>query len=249
MTSQRTHNAGGPTIEVSAADATWAARWEWQRLAERTFAERVALVADTVWQRGYTLSYVGAYTAVAEQVGDAATNAAITNPTAGATLHRLVAVADDAAAQVNGQQVFAPPADSRTRAAAQVGAGLDGGPQPWKPVAEQAWAGGVRAGAIAGALNAATDIIIGWRARGGDHLPTDVRVDAQPMRAWVADLLAGINRDTVTAAAGRRPAAAPTAAQLASQDQAPGVNAAPAPRNRREPTTPAAATTARSRAR
>jgi hypothetical protein len=199
---------------------------EWRRLEAVPLQARAELVADRGWQSGYSSGYPTAYTATAVRIAAAATDAAVANPRAWLTLQPLAVAASDAVARFRPGEQFAPPADRRTvasaRAAAQ--AAIGAGRQPAPAVADVARSAGHTAGALAGTLTAATDVLIGWRARGGEALAGELTINGQPGRAWVADLLASTNRDT--AAPFAPPRSAPsvgrlTAAQLARQDQTP----------------------------
>ncbi len=251
MAPQNTHSTNAAAFEVEAADAAWDARWQWQRLAGRPVGDRIALVADQVWQQGYALAYRDAYATVAQRVAEQATRAAPDNRAARPTLSRLAAAALAVGDRADGGPPAAPPTDQRTLAAATAAAGGDRH-QPWKPLAYTAWNGALPAGTIAGTLAAATDIVIDWRARRGHATATDVTVHDRPATAWVADLLAAVNRDTVNTGPGRPDGAGHpvTAAQLARQDQAEGaapVAAAPVAGRRAHPAAAAAAGHARSR--
>jgi hypothetical protein len=249
MPPQHTHRTNPSTFEVDAAEATWAARWDWQRLAGRASADRIALVTDQVWQRGYALAYRDAYSTVTQRVVAAATRGAVDNAEARPTLARLAAAALAADDQAQTRPLLAPPADPRTLAAATHLADSDAH-QPWKPVAHTAWTGSLSAGTIAGTLAAATDTVIGWRARGGHHLADEATVHGRPAPAWIADLLAGINHHTVSTGPGG-PGGGPTAARLARQDHAAGTagpSAAPVAGRRPDPAPgPTTASHARSR--
>ena len=209
---------------VVALDATALARREWNRLAGMPADVRAALVADTVWNREYPPAYRTAYLAAASRIAVAAADAATAYPGAWATLHQLAASAGEAISRLDPGHPLPPPADRPTVTAARLAAGKPGQQPAWERVADTAVAGSRAAGAVAGTVTAATDILIGWRDRSGPFLAEGVTVNGQPAGAWVADLLARVNREIVTvhtaAAAFDR-----TAAQLAHEDQAPGVSA------------------------
>lgn len=201
-----------------------AARDAWPRLEQRVSIDaRVALVADTAWQSGYADSYRSAYTTTAAHIADSAATASTRNPHAWLTLHELGVAAGDAITQLNPDGHLIPPADQRTITAARMAAHT-AAPEPAVAVAETAWTAGRTAGTVAGTITATSDILVGWRARGGHTLAGALPINGQPGRAWVADLLATANRDTTAPLASHQ--AAPgvgglTAAQLARQDQAP----------------------------
>lgn len=200
---------------------------EWHRLADRSAAERIKLVADDVWRRWYRPTYHSAYTAAASQIAAAATDAAVANPTAWTTLHQLAAAAGQAISAQHPEALLVPPADHRTLAAAESAAAAPNS-AAWQSVAAMAWTGSRAAATIAGTEHACADVLAGWRRRGGLATAEGTAVDGQPARAWIGDLLATLNRDAATDTTS---ALAPvrTAAQLAREDQAPGA----------APTTPA----------
>jgi hypothetical protein len=196
------------------------ARQEWNRLAGMPSAARAALVADTVWNREYGPAYRTAYATAASRIAAAATQAAAANPNAWLTLHQLAAAAGEAISRLEPQHPAAPPADRRTVTDAQVHF-LEPDQQPsWRRVATIAAAGARRAGTQAGTLTAATDILTGWRGRSGHALAEGGVVHGKPVRAWVGELLATVNREIATRAGAipRR-----TAARLAREDHAPSV--------------------------
>ncbi|MEN3308874.1 MAG: hypothetical protein V7603_5076 [Micromonosporaceae bacterium] len=238
------------TPEAAEADDTLTAgRREWMRLADSSAATRITLVVDLVWQREYPAAYHAAYAGVASQITQEVARAAVANPHAWMTLHHLTGAAIDALTRRDTHTFLAPPADRRTLTAGRRAAEQSGQPEPWTAVAQAALAGTVTAARIAGALTAATDVVTGWRTRGGDRLAADALVDGQPARAWVADLLAGINRDTILAARPAAPAAT-TAAGLARQDTAaPAAGPAAATGRRDSRSAAAPSTTARARSR
>jgi hypothetical protein len=209
--------------------ANAAAEREWRRLADLPTADRVALVADTVWGHAYPPAYRAAYIDAASQIGDRATQAANNNPGARQPLLLLYVAVVDAISQLNPGQPFTPPADHNTVAVTRAAADTPGRQPAWQRVADAAWVRGQTAGILHGTLTAATDVMTGWRAHGGDELAETVSIDGRPGRHWVATLLSTVNQ---AAAAPRSRntgiGAARTAAQLAREDQAPGVPAIPA---------------------
>jgi hypothetical protein len=203
-----------PEPADDANDTTPSVRDEWHRLADRSAAERIRLIADDVWRRWYPPAYHHAYVTAAGRIAAAATDAAVANPRAWMTLHQLAAAAGDAINQQRPEHVLVPPADLRTVAAAK-SAATSANASPWQAVAAAARVGGRRAATLAGTAHASVDVLSGWRRRGGQTLAEGVTVADQPACAWVGKLLTAISRD----------AAAPaprTAAQLAHEDQAPG---------------------------
>lgn len=241
------------------------ARREWVRRIDLPTAERAAHLAETIWQHGYPAVFGSVYTAAAFQIAAAATNALIANPHARATLQPLVEAASDAVARYAPGQPSPPlPTDDRTVAAVQDAAAHPGraAPPHWRHLLDAAWTGTRNAATLAGAMTATTDVLVGWRARGGHRHVVGVRIGGRTARAWVNDLIATAGRDAVApltapggqpAAAGRSvvagagnppaagsaaPSARPlTAAQLARQDQPPP-EGSPAPTRQRPDTRP-----------
>jgi hypothetical protein len=196
------NNTADARFAAAAAAALWAARWDWLRLADQPLHARVTLVADQVWQSAHTIGYQSGYRTVTGQVAAAAEAAAPVGAAARLTLDQLAAAARHATKHSDARPHLPPPADRATlRTAQRIAADTcrSGQPQPWVPVADAVWAAGTRAGVLAGALTAATDVLISWRARGGNANTDRATIEHRPARTWVADLLAGINRDIATA--------------------------------------------------
>jgi hypothetical protein len=201
----------------------YAVRREWQLLDKLPSTARAARIADMVWQRGYRASYQSAYSAAASRIAVASAEAAVANPSAWAALHQLAVAAGEPIARMTADQPEAPPIDRRTAAATRAVAEFSDQQPAWRRIAERTWVRSWTAGTVAGTVTATADILVGWRARGGDGMAEDVLVNGRPARRWIADLLAAVNRD-ITAPHAAVGSVGRTAAQLAREDHASGVS-------------------------